>query len=180
MYTAINLRSHPAAPAKAETPVQELIACHERIRHFTVVARRIAEACSIALEQVADAAADVYRYFTVALPLHEADENLSIDPRLEAALPDSEIAQASREMVRQHSEIRTVLNMLFPLWDALCREPEKLPAFAPRLLELSAEFDRLWDIHLKLEEETVFPAVERTLDAATQAEIMREMRERRQ
>lgn len=175
MFTGINLPSASASEPKEPTPVGLLLACHERIRHFTAVARRVAEAGKAPLDQIADAAADVHRYFTVALPLHEADETLSVEPRLSAAVP----ASASEQMLAQHREIKTLLRQLVPLWDALCREPEELPAFSPRLFELSCQFERLCDVHLKLEEETVFPAINQ-LSAPEQDEILREMRERRQ
>lgn len=142
------------------------------------MARRIAENPDAPFDQVADAAEAVYRYFHVALPLHEADENISVDPRLHASAPP-ELAQASEEMVRQHRGINALLQQLLPLWDALCREPEKIRGFAPRLRQLSTEFEKLWDVHLKLEEEVVFPAIDRCLHKSEIDAILREMRERR-
>lgn len=159
---------------KDETPLELLLGCHERIRHFTAVARRMAENPA-PLDQVSEAAEAVYRYFHIALPLHEADENISLDPRLQAA---GEVAHASEEMVRQHTEINRVLRQLLPLWDALCREPEKLPRFTSRLLQLIAELEHLWDVHLRLEEDEVFPAIDR-LPAEEVAAILAEMKERR-
>lgn len=160
---------------KHETPLDLLLGCHERIRHFTAVARRMAENPGAPIEQVSDAAESVYRYFSVALPLHEADENISLDPRLQAA---GEAAQASEEMVLQHKEINRVLKQLLPLWDALCREPEKLPGFSSRLLRLTSELEQLWHVHLRLEEETVFPAIKR-LPYGELASMLEEMKARR-
>jgi hemerythrin-like domain-containing protein len=179
MFTGINLPSISVSKSIEPTPLDLLLACHERIRHFSAVARRIAESANAPLDQIADAAADVHRYFTVALPLHEADETVSVEPRLSAAVPGCAAALASEQMLVQHKEINMLLRQLLALWDALCREPEELPAFSPRLLELSAQFEKLWDAHLKLEEETVFPAINQ-LSAPDQDEILREMRERRQ
>lgn len=167
-----------SAGSKEETPTELLLGCHQRIRYFSAMSRRIAENTAAPLEQIADAAETVYRYFHVALPMHEADENVSIDPRLHAAAP-LELAEASDEMVRQHRTINSLLQQLLPLWDALCREPEKLTGFAPRLRALSAEFEKLWEIHLKLEEEVIFPAIERCLPKPEIDAILREMRERR-
>jgi hypothetical protein len=172
------IRTSPAAVPKEETPQELLLSCHQRIRHFSALSRRIAETPDAPLEQVADAAEAVHRYFSVALPLHEADENASIDPRLHVAAP-REIAEASEEMVRQHREINVLLRQLLPLWDALCREPEKLAEFAPRLHKLSSEFEERWEAHLKLEEEVVFPAIERCLPRSEVDAILREMKERR-
>lgn len=169
----------PNLTANEESPSDLLLGCHQRIRHFTAMARRIAEAVNAPAEEICNAAEAVHRYFSVALPLHEADENVSIDPRLHAAAPPGEIAQASEEMVRQHRDINAVLKQLLPLWDALCREPEKLPSFAPRLLQLSTELGRLWDVHLRLEEEIVFPAINKYLSPQDVAMILSEMRERR-
>lgn len=163
---------------RQETALELLLGCHQRIRHFTAMARRLAESPATPLDEVCDAADSIHRYFCVALPLHEADENESIDPRLQAA-GHSELAQVSDEMVRQHRQINVVLRQLLPLWDALCREPEKLPRFVPRLLQLVTELEQLWDVHLRLEEEIVFPAIERTLSRAQVSEILREMKERR-
>jgi hypothetical protein len=179
MFTGIHFPSPLASKATEPTPVGFLLACHERIRHFAALARRIAESSKAPLDQIADAAADVHRYFTVAFPLHEADETGSVEPRLSAALPGSAAALASEQMLRQHREINMLLRQLVPLWDALCREPEELPAFSPRLLELSVQFERLWNVHLKLEEETIFPAISK-LSALDQDDILREMRQRRQ
>ncbi len=178
MFTGINL--HPANfhTEIEETAVDMLLGCHEKIRRFTALARKIAECKDASPEQVCDAAADVHRYFTVALPLHEADETLSIEPRLQSAAPDREAGHAAREMLRQHRLINEVLRQLLPLWDALCREPEKSQDFSPRLLTLTSQFEALWSSHLKLEEEHVFPAIHR-LTLEERAEIVREMRERR-
>lgn len=176
MLTGIRTPNMMFAEKKDETPLDLLLGCHERIRHFTAVARRMAENPSAPPEQVSDAAEAVYRYFHVALPLHEADENISLDPRLHAS---GEAVHASEEMVRQHTEINRVLRQLLPLWDALCREPEKLPGFTSRLLELITELEQLWEVHLRLEEETVFPAI-KNLPPGDVAAILYEMKERRE
>ncbi|HYG99002.1 MAG TPA: hemerythrin domain-containing protein [Terriglobales bacterium] len=170
------IRTPNADPAgKEETPLELLLGCHQRIRHFTAIARRMAENPTASLDEISEAAAAVYRYFHVALPLHEADENISLDPRLHDV---AEVSQASEEMVRQHTEINRVLKQLLPLWDALCREPEKLPRFASRIMHLVSELERLWDAHLCLEEEQVFPAIQR-LPREEVAAILSEMKERR-
>jgi hemerythrin-like domain-containing protein len=179
MFTGFNLPSDPTSKPKEQTPVDLLLACHDRIRHFAAVARRIAESVNAPLDEIADAAAVVHRYFTVAFPLHEADETLSVEPRLSVTVPGSAATLASEQMLVQHREIDRLLAQLIPLWDALCRKPEELPEFSPRLLELSPQFEKLWDSHLRLEEETVFPAINR-LAALHQGEILQEMRERRQ
>lgn len=178
MFTGINPVPDTSSPKKEENAVDMLTACHQRIRHFTALAKKIAECENTSPDQICDAAADVHRYFTLALPLHEADETLSVEPRLQNAVSGSEEARAAKEMLRQHLEINAVLRQLLPLWDALCREPEKSKEFSSRLLSLTAEFETLWASHLKLEEEAVFPAINR-LSQSERDDIVREIRDRR-
>src|SRR6185503_9035331 len=68
-----------------------LLDCHERIRRFTALALELGRVAPPgapeALEQIREAAAGVPRYFTVALPLHSADEEQSVEPRLVALDP---------------------------------------------------------------------------------------------
>jgi len=176
MLTGIRT-STPSIVAQ-ETALDLLLGCHQRIRHFTAMARRLAESPAAPLDEVCDAADGVYRYFSIALPLHEADENDSIEPRLKAT-GNEEVAQTAEKMLDQHREINLVLKQLLPLWDALCREPEKLPGFVPRLLQLITQLEQLWNAHFNLEEEFVFPAMQRVLSRAELAEILYEMKERR-
>src|SRR4051812_30710357 len=64
-----------------------LLDCHSRIRRFSTLAIRLAEA-DAPPNEIAETAAAVHRYFTVALPLHAADEDLSIAPRLAVVAPE--------------------------------------------------------------------------------------------
>lgn len=177
MFTGIKI--HPDQNAgKEETAVDMLLGCHQRIRHFAGVIQRIAGSKGASLDEISDASADVHRYFTVSLPLHEADETSSVEPRLQAAVPGSEAARAARVMIQQHVRINALLHQLLPIVDALCRSPELLDRFAPRMTELASEFQSLWDTHLKLEEETVFPAIN-LLPETERRQMVAEMRERR-
>ncbi len=74
-------------PAAAGDAVGLLLECHERIRSFLALARRIAEVGPSAPGTVPEAAARVRRYFTEALPLHARDEEESILPRLRGLDP---------------------------------------------------------------------------------------------
>ncbi len=163
---------------KTETAADMLLGCHERIRHFTAVSTRLAGSADATADEIAAAAESVYRYFTVALPLHEADENVSLHPRLREAAPAA-LAAASEEMVRQHQAIDALIGELLPIWGTLQNHPDKLPQIAPKLAEKSHRLQQLWDVHLELEEETVFPAIAQCLSPAQQEAIVSEMRARR-
>jgi hemerythrin-like domain-containing protein len=155
-----------------------LLACHERIRSFTAIASRLAEVQDAAPAEVANAAAGVHRYYTVALPLHEADENESLYPRLRRVLQDG-TSRAAELMVEQHGPIDVTVAALVPLWDELQRCPEKLAQLRPELGRLAARLQELWREHLALEEEVVFPLIRRTLSAEDLEAIHREMKQRR-
>src|SRR5688500_10721731 len=78
--TVIPLR--PKGPVRPEL-IELLAACHERMRRFVRVAQSVADASpTVPATEVADAAASVHRYFTVAFPLHGIDEEASLIPRL--------------------------------------------------------------------------------------------------
>ena len=119
------------------------------------------------------------RYFTVALPLHEADENDSVYPRLRQALTEGPLAEANEAMVEQHRGINAALSQLIPLWRTVKSDPVQQSKLNP-LLATTTHLQSLWDVHLKLEEEQVIPAMREYLAEGTLREIRAEMRNRRE
>jgi hemerythrin-like domain-containing protein len=164
-------------PAAAEDAVALLLECHERIRAFLALARRIAEATGGELDEVRQAAARVSRYFTQALPLHAEDEERSIRPRLAGRDPavDAEL----ETMIREHAEHERPLRQLVDGCDALEREPARHGELAGSIGAAAAELERHFAAHLRREEEVIFPAVRRFLDATADAEVVKEIRARR-
>src|SRR6185503_861481 len=79
--------------------VDALLACHERIRRFSAMAVRIADAGGATELEIRDAAAAVRRYFAEALPLHVADEDEDLAPLLAGRDPaiDAALATMSAE-----------------------------------------------------------------------------------
>jgi hemerythrin-like domain-containing protein len=169
-----------AASTTSEDAISLLLGCHQRIRHFTGVAQRLAESPEAPPDDRTAAAIAVLRYFTVALPLHEADENESVFPRLRAALPAGPLLEANSAMVEQHRALNAALAQLIPLWRRIEHEPAAQPTLTAALIENTQQMKGLWDVHLRLEEETVFPAMQQFLDARGLEEIRGEMRTRRQ
>jgi hemerythrin-like domain-containing protein len=180
MFSGIQIKTAPAEPNPAEeTAVDALLGCHDRIRYFTELSQKLAEAVGQPSADVASVAEKIHRYFTVALPLHEADENVSLDPRLRAAAPEERVQQASAEMVRQHKDINEVLQQLIPMWATLRKHPEGLADLAPALRDRANRLNELFVGHLSLEEETVFPAMREFLSQDDMDAIRAEMKERR-
>jgi hemerythrin-like domain-containing protein len=162
------------APADA---VDLLLECHGRIRGFLAMARRLGEARDESAEAVSDAAIQVQRYFTLALPLHARDEEESILPRLSGRDPLVNLQLDA--MVREHREHQRPLGRLIEACAEIGADPGRHPGLAGSVLQASTELDRHFFHHLAREEEVIFPAVRRLLDASTDASIVKEIRLRR-
>ncbi len=166
--------------AASQDAIQLLQACHQRIRHFSGVAVRLAHAQGASEEEIVQAADGLYRYFTVALPLHEADENISVHPRLKKAAPQGELAgPAADAMVDQHNAIDELVERLVPLWVLLRRNPAKQPELAGEMCAIAGRLNEIFESHLKLEEEIIFPALQKYLSPEQLSHIVHEMQERR-
>ena len=177
MLNQINSTPHEQ---QTETPLQMLLDCHKRIRHFVALAQSLATATNAPVGQLAEAARDVHRYFSVSLPLHEQDENLSLHARLRVdASNDKNAGDSSNAMVIQHQTIDDVVMRLLPMWERVSQDPVALAAFAQQITALTNRLAELMEGHLKMEEEQVFPAIARCLSAEDQAQMVAEMRARR-
>jgi len=176
MLTEIKAGTTPALERDA---VDMLLACHQRIRNFTGIAARLAEVEGAGAQEVANAAEAVHRYYSVALPLHEADENESVYPRLRANLSDAGERESLQAMVDQHGPIDEVVAKLIPRWAELKQNPEKIADFTGELRAYAERLQELWKEHLALEEEIVFPLIRSRLSQKDLDEIHAEMKQRR-
>ena len=123
----------PRVPERDDDPVEALLLCHQRIREHVALAVRLPGADAAGSDAILDAAARLARYFTVALPLHAADEELSLRPRLERAGDDPEIARAVTAMAAEHVPIHAAAEALVPAWEAVAGEPGRLVELATSL-----------------------------------------------
>lgn len=177
MISEIKLGAMPAVETDA---VDMLLACHQRIRNFTGIAARLAEAAGAASgPEIANAAEAVHRYYAIALPLHEADENESVYPRLRQRLTDKTERESLQAMVDQHGPIDAVVAKLLPRWEELKRQPERIAERAEELRANASRLQELWKEHLALEEEIVFPLIRKRLSEADLQAIHAEMKRRR-
>jgi iron-sulfur cluster repair protein YtfE (RIC family) len=171
--TSSNSRTQP------ESAVDLLTGCHNRIRHFTAILRKLAHAEGSPLDEISSAADSAYHYFTVALPLHEADEEESVRPRLlKNATP--EIRAALDAMTHQHEAIDDLIERLMPVLVLVSNTPAKLLDAHGELCKLSTTLAELFAGHLKLEEEVLFPALASSLSVQAQSALLVEMQTRRQ
>jgi hemerythrin-like domain-containing protein len=178
MLTTLRLSgAHCAVPGDA---VADLLACHDRIRRFVAMAARLADAPSDApAAQIAETAASVARYFSVALPLHAADEDESIRPRLAAASVSAEVRRRLDVMTAEHEPIEALIVEATPLWQAVAAQPARLVENRRDLDLVAVELEVLFRRHLPPEEEVIFPALHRHLTPLALEAVRAEMRRRR-
>jgi hemerythrin-like domain-containing protein len=156
--------------------VDLLLECHERIRRFTGLAREVGIRFEAPSSEVVEACASVERYFSEALPLHVADEEHSILPRLQGKSADVDLAL--KAMAEQHARHEPLLRALLDA-SALVRATPHDRALRSALADAASSLDQEFAEHLGLEESQIFPAIRRLLEAEVQAQILSELRARR-
>jgi iron-sulfur cluster repair protein YtfE (RIC family) len=175
MLNQIALRDSSSKP---ESALELLTSCHDRIRHFTSTIGKLAHSEGSELEEIRIAAGAAHRYFSVALPLHEADEEESLRPRLLEG-GAAEIAAALDAMMHQHQAIDDLIERLLPLLTLLSNNPAKLPELHGELCTIAKALSEMFGGHLDLEERAIFPAMTTNLSEEARAQVLAEMRERR-
>lgn len=168
----IGIRQSQRAP---DDLVDLLVECHGRIRRFVALARKAGERGDFPEREIVETCTSVERYFTEALPLHVADEEQSILPRLRGRSRD--VDRVLSTMVEQHTDHRPMLGTLL---DALARRRQR-PADTTRgdeLVMAATALEHHFHEHLDLEETALFFAI-CALDPSVQQEIVGEMRARR-
>jgi hypothetical protein len=154
-----------------------LIACHQRIRHFVGMAERLAAAHATPRD-IVEAAAALDRYFNVALPLHSADEDLSLLPRLKLYARASVVLTAE-SLAAQHEDIHLQISRMSPLWRALIGDAARIDELRETLGYGARRLAIMFEDHLGSEERIVFPAIARFPPAEERA-LRDEMRARRE
>jgi hemerythrin-like domain-containing protein len=174
LFMLHTIRTSRHLPPPTEDPIDLLLSCHGRLRHFSELSLALATRLDIDDEQLRDACHRLLRYFRVALPLHEADEEETLAPAL--AMASSEQSGAIAAMRDQHHLLHEVLEALFPLWEAALRSPDAIDraAIAPHARRLAA----ILDVHLALEETVIFPLA-KAIPEAERRRLWVEMRARR-
>lgn len=154
-----------------------LLECHGRIRSFLELAVALGAAVGFTPAQIRDAAQRIARYFEEALPLHVADEELSLLPRLRGRRPELDLAL--ERMHREHAEHGPLLKELLAICSALQVNPAELASHQPRLRVVASALQRELLTHLEHEEALVVPAIADVLDDAERQAVLSELRQRR-
>ena len=168
-----------------DEPLGLLSDCHRRIEHFLRVLATVARdaAAGGPLTPAYRSALEAgLRYFAVAAPRHTADEEVSLFPRLRNS-GDPALAGALASLDRlehDHGEAtmhHAAVDRLIERWMANDWLSE---ADIEQLQARLARLQSLYERHIKIEDEEVFPAAARALDPAQVEQIGEEMAARRQ
>lgn len=158
---------------RGEGLVDLLTACHERIRYFVGLARSL-DLEAAPLEANVDASARVHRYFVQAFPLHLEDEEEGVFVRLHGR--SAAVDQALETMCAEHDEHAALVRELVEHTAAFERAPHESVRVVRRCAE---ELARVFEPHLRQEEEIIFPAIDQLLSEQERARMVTELRARR-
>jgi iron-sulfur cluster repair protein YtfE (RIC family) len=150
------------------------LACHDRIRHFTAGLARIATLDDPWDARAPLAAQQCAHYFQVGLPLHGADEDHSLMPRLLQHAPPQTVVVALEKMHAEHLQMDQRLPALLAALAAIANKQSDAHSLSPYV----PDFSSLMLGHLQMEEEIIFPYAQ-CLTADEQEAIAREIRARR-
>ena len=162
----------------ATDPLSLLMACHTRVRSLTATAIQLARVEDAAGDDLRDTATRVRRFFGIALPLHEEDEEQSLTPLLLESRARADAEGALDAMAEQHVAIDSLVGALKPAWTALSKGlPSGLEPGA--LLDRTLALDGLITAHIGMEEQIIFPHIKVALTPAAREHLQAEMRGRR-
>ena len=160
-----------------DDPLGMLKDCHRRIESFLRVLCTVAERAHgqpMTLEE-SDAVQSALSYFRTGGQRHTADEEESLFPRLRKAGASAEISELEddhREASELHGEVETIYRRWMADAELLERDAESLKVATERLREL-------YDAHIRVEDEVVFPKAAQVLDKGAIRAIGEEFRARR-
>lgn len=160
-----------------DDPIGMLKDCHRRIEHFLGLLCIVVEGAqnrSLSEEEVA-AVQVAINYFRTGGQRHTADEEESLFPRLVAAGGCDELDALEHDHVEAgglHSDVETLYRSWF-LRGTLAEVETR------RLLSSTARLRDLYEAHIAIEDNTVFPTATGILDKGAIEAIGQEFRTRR-
>mgnify|MGYP000988654011 CR=1 FL=1 len=155
--------------------VEVLLEAHIEARQMLTLAESLMSAS--ATSSTRDVAGRVADWLEWLLPLHTADEEESLAPRLAGRHPVVDDALAN--MKRQHLALQGPTARLKLLCRQVAEDASRLHALRFELTRAAADLRAQLEAHQELEESIVFPALKRTLYADELVDIADEMHARR-
>lgn len=160
-----------------DDPIGMLKDCHRRIEQFLhilcVVVERAQGRTLTAEESAALHAA--LTYFQVGGQRHTADEEQSLFPRLQSLNATEELDRLENDHSRA-ADLHVQVEQLYQRWISLgsLSDPE-----TRHLLDATAQLRALYDAHIAVEDNIIFPRAKQILDSGTISTIGEEFRARR-
>jgi hemerythrin-like domain-containing protein len=166
-----------------QQPLELLSDCHRRVESFLRALALVAEQArggELNLPQ-REALQTALRYFREAAPKHTADEEESLFPRMRelgegatrAALAKIQALEADHEVVR---DSHGAVEQLGQQWLATGRLSADETV---RLLGHLRELQSIYERHIAVEDNEIFPLAAQVLDPETLSDVGREMAKRR-
>jgi hemerythrin-like domain-containing protein len=164
-----------------DDPIGMLKDCHRRIESFLNILCVVVERARTRTLNGEETAAveSALHYFRTGGQRHNADEEESLFPRLRANLATGSVEEISGLESDHHAanELHSQVDILYTTWIADARLSEQ---DAQRLLNATRRLKHLYEEHIKVEEDVVFPRAAQVLDPQAIAAIGQEFRARRQ
>jgi iron-sulfur cluster repair protein YtfE (RIC family) len=164
-------------------PTGLLSDCHRRIEMFLGSLQRVAEVIDSPLTNEARAGLETaLRYFKEAAPKHTADEEESLFPRLrQIHHPDIDIALAALNTLENEHRRTDALHAEVHALGLLSLDRGHLPQpEAGRFRQAVSDLAVIYDEHIRIEDDMVFPAAKRALSGPQKSAIANEMAFRRE
>lgn len=180
-----------------EDPTELLLACHDKVRHFTRLTvklqSRLASLCgqqqtrtggssaeaAVVQQDAMEAASRILRYFRIAAPLHHQDEEQDLFPALlqldRSCLvreKEQDLQADISQLQAEHPQLEQIWSQIEP-WLESVAQGQMLPTFAPL-----DSFVELYDAHMQREQDKVFPLTS-LLSAPRRRQICARMAQRR-
>jgi hemerythrin-like domain-containing protein len=185
----IALPGHHSPGVGFEEPFEMLEACHERSLRMLWLLERVQTHLSQKGwdTEVAQAAADVIRYFDQAAPRHHEDEERHLFSRLLASAAHQHLHELVARLQQEHHDMNTVWAQARPiLWrvahwgdDGQPNPSAHWQALGPQEIALLKQFGKLYDDHIPDEDNMIYPAAKHLLDPAALRAMSEDMMQRR-
>lgn len=146
--------------ASFDDPIALLMACHERVRHYSALLLKLAGYLPEhgADVQARQAATSILRYFDIAAPLHHQDEEDDLFPLLAERGDDSLRLLLGVSMLEEHVELANLWREVRVILQAIeSGEIVELP------LALAERFASRYPEHALIEDERIYPLAEKFL-----------------
>lgn len=163
-----------------EDPIGMLTDCHRRIEHFlNIICVVVERAQGRTLSEAEIAAVEAaLQYFRVGGERHTADEEESLFPRLRDGLGGTAFEELGK-LENDHQAAGRLHHAVESLYKKWISEGSLAANENRQLVSGTDSLKRLYDGHIKIEEQTVFPRAAQLLDGAAIRAIGKEFRERR-